>query len=129
MWQDLILVFDLADIEAVEVSPEDGSDQFGLFFHDGDLAVLHLIAKGQVAPDPQALALGGRDLVPDPLRGDLSFELGKDSSTLSVNRPMEVVVLNCWVTETNENRQGRHSAGAGTASRLRRVDCSNRIAR
>ena len=77
MWQDLILVFDLADIEAVEVSPEDGSDQFGLFFHDGDLAVLHLIAKGQVAPDPQALALGGRDLVPDPLRGDLPFELGK----------------------------------------------------
>ena len=23
----------------------------------------------------------------------------KDSSTLSVNRPIEVVVLNCWVTE------------------------------
>ena len=26
----------------------------------------------------------------------------KDSSTLSVSRPMEVVVLNCWVTETKE---------------------------
>ena len=26
----------------------------------------------------------------------------KDSSTLSVSRPIEVVVLNCWVTETNE---------------------------
>ena len=26
----------------------------------------------------------------------------KDNSTLRVNRPMEVVVLNCWVTETKE---------------------------
>ena len=26
----------------------------------------------------------------------------KDRSTLSVNRPIEVVVLNCWVTETND---------------------------
>src|SRR5262249_7971380 len=26
----------------------------------------------------------------------------KDRSTLSVNRPIEVVVLNCWVTDTNE---------------------------
>src|SRR5947209_20548793 len=25
-----------------------------------------------------------------------------DSSTLSVNRPIEVVVLNCWVTATND---------------------------
>src|SRR5712672_512822 len=26
----------------------------------------------------------------------------KDRSTLSVSRPIEVVVLNCWVTETND---------------------------
>ena len=26
----------------------------------------------------------------------------KDNSTLSVSRPIEVVVLNCWVTDTNE---------------------------
>ena len=26
----------------------------------------------------------------------------KDSSTFSVSRPIEVVVLNCWVTETKE---------------------------
>ena len=26
----------------------------------------------------------------------------KDSRTLSVNRPIDVVVLNCWVTATNE---------------------------
>jgi len=28
----------------------------------------------------------------------------KDSSTLSVNRPIDVVVLNCWVTETNDTQ-------------------------
>jgi hypothetical protein len=44
---------------------------------DGDLAVFHLIAQGQGASDPQALALGGGDLVPDPLGRDLPFELGK----------------------------------------------------
>ena len=42
-----------------------------------DLAVLHLIAKGQGASDPQALSLRCRDLVPDPLGGDFPFELGK----------------------------------------------------
>jgi hypothetical protein len=26
----------------------------------------------------------------------------KDNSTLSVSRPIELVVLNCWVTDTNE---------------------------
>jgi hypothetical protein len=26
----------------------------------------------------------------------------KDRSTLSVSRPIDVVVLNCWVTETND---------------------------
>ena len=26
----------------------------------------------------------------------------KESSTLSVSRPIEVVVLNCWVTATND---------------------------
>jgi hypothetical protein len=26
----------------------------------------------------------------------------KDNSTLRVSRPIELVVLNCWVTETNE---------------------------
>src|SRR5215470_5622189 len=28
----------------------------------------------------------------------------KESSTFRVSRPIEVVVLNCWVTETNETR-------------------------
>src|SRR5258707_399340 len=40
----------------------------------------------------------------------------KDSRTLSVSRPIEVVVLNCWVTETNDRSVFRGDAGVdGTA--------------
>ena len=33
-----------------------------------------------------------------------------DSSTLSVSRPIEVVVLNCWVTETNDTPWASNSS-------------------
>src|SRR5258705_12310634 len=100
--QDLILVFDLADIEPVaqqieqrsefegnasmdrtgcaqpyfgsdvflsefshkrvdpaefEISLVDQPDPFGFIFDDGNLAVLHLIAKGQGTADPESLPL------------------------------------------------------------------------
>jgi len=48
---------ELVDAPEFEVSPEDQSDQFSFFFDNGNLAVLHLIAKGQGASDPQALSL------------------------------------------------------------------------
>ena len=48
-----------------------------LGFIDGDLPVLGVVAQWRHAADPQALALGGGDLVPDALGGDLPFELGK----------------------------------------------------
>src|SRR5258705_8946882 len=76
----------------------------------GNLAVLHLVTKGQVASDPQALALRCRDLVPDPLGGDFPFELGKGQKDVEVSRPIEVVVLNCWVTETNETPWASNSS-------------------
>jgi hypothetical protein len=45
----------------------------------------------------------------------------KDNSTLRVNRPIELVVLNCWVTETNETPWPAKSLPPGTHSRsLRR---------
>ncbi len=34
----------------------------------------------------------------------------KDKSTLRVSRPIEVVVLNCWVTETNETPWASNSS-------------------
>ena len=61
----------------LEVAAEDGPDPLGLGLIDGDLAVLRVIAKRRHAADPKTLALGGRDLVPDALRGDLALELGE----------------------------------------------------
>src|SRR5260221_14646904 len=68
---------ELVDAAKCEISSEDPSDQFSFFFNDGNLAVLHLIAEGQGASNPQTLPLGGRDLVADPLGGDLALKLGK----------------------------------------------------
>jgi hypothetical protein len=41
----------------------------------------------------------GRKLVPDALARNLPLELGKGQEN---SRPIEVVVLNFWVTDTNE---------------------------
>src|SRR5271154_3307139 len=48
----------------------------------------------------------------------------KDRSTLSVSRPMEVVVLNCWVTETNDTPWASNSSTslAKSASERQAVD-------
>ena len=53
------------------------ADAVGLGLIDGDLAVLGVVAERRHAADPKALALGGGDLVPDALGGDLPLELGK----------------------------------------------------
>src|SRR5258708_36400384 len=63
--------YQFIDAAEFQVSPEDQSDQFSLFFDDGDLALLHFIAKGQGASDPRALSLRCRDLVADPIGGDV----------------------------------------------------------
>src|SRR5258708_1695655 len=68
---------ELVDAAKCEISSEDPSDQFSFFFNDGNLAVLHLIAEGQGASNPQTLPLGGRDLVADPLGGNFPLKLGK----------------------------------------------------
>jgi hypothetical protein len=53
----------------------DLANLFGLTLHDGNLAVLHVVAEGERTADPKSLALGGCDLVPDALGGDLPLEL------------------------------------------------------
>ena len=45
--------------------------------HDHDLTVLHVVTEGEGTADPESLALGGCDFVPDPLGCDLSLELSK----------------------------------------------------
>src|ERR1700737_2586348 len=42
------------------------------------------------------------DLVADALALTSRSNCAKDSSTLRVSRPIELAVLNCWVTETND---------------------------
>jgi hypothetical protein len=41
-----------------------------LLFNNGDLAVRHVVAEGEGTANPESLALGRCDLVPDPLGGD-----------------------------------------------------------
>jgi hypothetical protein len=45
----------------------------------------------------------------------------KDRSTLSVSRPIEVVVLNCWVTETNDTPCASNSSTSLAKSASDRV--------
>jgi hypothetical protein len=65
------------DPAELEIAPKDQSDLFGLMLHDGNLAVLHIVAEGEGTAHPKSLALGSCDLVPDPLGRDLPLELSK----------------------------------------------------
>src|ERR1700704_2512357 len=65
------------DAAKFEISPVDQPDPFGFIFDDGNFAVLHGIAEGQGTADPETLPLGGSNLVPDALGGDLPLELGE----------------------------------------------------
>src|SRR5439155_2685087 len=99
-----------ADASVVEVGGErpdrakrkiplkDGAHRLGLGRHHHDLLIHCRIAERERAADPNALALGGRDLVAHPLPDQLPLELANDSSTLSVSRPMLELVLKDCVT-------------------------------
>src|SRR5947209_15832562 len=54
----------------LQIPPKDGPDALSLLFNYDDLAVLGLVSERGYAPDPQPLALGGRDLVADALGSD-----------------------------------------------------------
>jgi hypothetical protein len=57
------------------VATEDVTHHLRLGLVDDQLAVLRVIAERWLAAHPQALLLGGSDLVADPLAGDLALEL------------------------------------------------------
>ena len=76
-----VTVFEISnqgvDAAKFKIALEDQPDLFRLTFYNGDLAVLHVVAEGEGTADPESLALGRCDLVPDPLGCDLSLELRK----------------------------------------------------
>ncbi len=58
-----------------EIAPEDGSHRLGLLGYHNQLLVDAAIAERNRTSDPDALALGGRDLVPHPLPDKHPLEL------------------------------------------------------
>jgi hypothetical protein len=56
---------------------EDGADRLRLFGHHDELLVDAAIAERNRAPEPDALALGGGNLVAHPLADHLALELGE----------------------------------------------------
>ena len=62
---------------SVEIAAKDGPDLLCILLDDGELLAKALIAQGHGTADPDALALGGCDLVPHPLADHLALELGE----------------------------------------------------
>jgi hypothetical protein len=87
-----------ADGAKRQITGKNRANRRGLGRDYHDLLVHRRIAEGQRAADPKAFALGGGDLVAHPLADQFPFELGKDSSTLRVSRPMLELVLKDCVT-------------------------------
>src|SRR3984893_18644164 len=60
----------------LQIAGEDGAHHLRLLGHDLELLVDAAIAERHGSADPEALALGGRDLVAHPLADHLALELG-----------------------------------------------------
>src|ERR1700738_23987 len=61
----------------LQIACEDGAHRLRLLGHYFELLVDAAIAERHGSADPEALALGGRDLVAHPLADHLALELGK----------------------------------------------------
>ena len=90
---------DAADLEitAIEIAHE-----HGMLLEHMERPVLDPISERNHAPHPDALPLRGGDLVSIRSPVTSRSNWAKDRSRLRVNRPMPVIVLNAWVTETND---------------------------
>src|SRR4029450_5804653 len=106
----------------LEIAGKDRANRFGLGRDHKDLLVHRGIAERDRAADPNALALGGSELVCSPISSRSNW--AKDSSTLSVSRPMLELVLNDWVTETNETPWASNSSMSLAKSASERVSRS-----
>jgi len=71
------IVCQRANRAELEIAREDDPDRLRLGWDHHDLLIHCRVAKRDRPPDPNALALGGGNLVPHPLPNQLPFELGK----------------------------------------------------
>src|SRR5208282_5983479 len=86
-----------------KITPKDVAYGRRFSFIDDEFAVLDVVAERGLAAHPHALLFGCGDLVADarsPVTSRSNW--ANESSTLSVRRPMLLVVLNAWVTDTND---------------------------
>jgi hypothetical protein len=104
------------DAAEFEVTPVDQPDPFGLVLDDSNLAVLHLVAKGQGTADPETLSLRCCDLVADPLGCDLSLKLGKGQKHIE-RQPAH---RGCCI-ELLGDRNERHAMGIEQFDQLGKV--------
>src|SRR6266851_5538366 len=84
------------------IAAEDVTHHLGLALDDDQLSVHDRVAERRHAAHPHAFLLRSGNLVADALARDLALELGKGQQHVEVSLPIEVVVLNCWVTDTND---------------------------
>jgi hypothetical protein len=65
-------------------------------------SIFHVIAQRRHSAHPHTFALDAAIL--SRIRSPVTSRsnCAKDSRTFSISLPIEVVVLNCWVTETND---------------------------
>jgi hypothetical protein len=86
----------------LQIPGEDGADRLRLHGHDFELLIDAAIASGTGPPTQRPLRLEAAILsrTRSPITSRSNW--AKESSTLSVSRPMLEVVLNDWVIDTNE---------------------------
>ena len=75
------------DIAELAVAIIDVAHDGGVILDDGKAAPIGLVAQRRGSPHPHALGLGGGNLVPDPLGGDLALELGEGEQHVQGQSP------------------------------------------
>src|ERR1700733_12341053 len=96
------LLFEAHHASRFEIAVKQRPHDCRMILDDVQGAILDPVAQRNHAAHPHSLLLRSSDLVPDPLPVTSRSNWAKDSSTLRVRRPMLVVVLKDWVTETKE---------------------------
>jgi hypothetical protein len=90
------------DAADLEIAPKEAAHEDGMLLDHMERSVLDPIADGNHAPIQMPFFFEAAILsrIRSPVTSRSNW--AKDKRTFRVNRPMLVVVLNAWVTETND---------------------------